>query len=747
MKVFVFCIFSLFFFSPLSAQTKKLEDVSVQLKWFYQYQFAGIMVAKEKGFYEEEGLNVTIKERDPKQNNILQVINGEAEYGLADSVILRYRAEGHPVKVLATIFQHNAMVLISKKESGIVSPYEMKGKKISFQKGLDDSIISSLMSFANLGEDDYIKMPMDFSHMNFVNGEVDVCESYISIEPYWMKEKYNIDVNVIDPKNYGIDFYGDLIFTTEKEIKEHPQRVEAFKKATLKGWAYALNHQDEAIKIILEKYNTRELHYEQLLYEARITENLIATKYIPLGEVKRERFETLATLYATKGLDKESLDEAVKSLIYNPDAKVNPFLEYLNEIVSLIVILLILILALYVHNRRLKYLVHKQTKELLLEKEKAQEALRYKSIFLANMSHEIRTPLNAILGFVEQLKKGEHDPQRKKILDVVHNSGESLLSIINDILDISKIESEKITLDFYPTDIFKLFHNIDDLFSNQCSAKNINFSLKLSMKMDSFLLLDEVRFKQIVINLVGNAVKFTNERGNIEVSVYKKENMLAVVIKDDGIGIAQNKLEKIFNSFEQADDSTTRVFGGTGLGLSISHKLANLMGGEIKVSSELGKGSEFSLEVPYVIAEANIEEKKLIEESSPKQKIPFLGKILMVEDNKTNQLLLSMILDELELEYEVANDGIEAIEMFEKNSYRLILMDENMPRMNGIEAVRNIREIEKTKRLKPTNIVAVTANALSGDKERFIEAGMDDYIAKPYHEEEISRIIFTYLKA
>lgn len=359
--------------SNLYAKNKDLENISIQLKWFAQYQFAGIYVAKEKGFYEDAGLNVTIKERDPKKNNILQVVNGESEYGVADSVILRYRAEGHPVKVLSAIFQHNAMVLMSKKESGIVSPYEMKGKKISYQQGLDDSIISSLLSFANINEGEYTKNPMDFTHMDFVNGDVDISEAYLSIEPYWLKQKYNIDVNIIDPKNYGIDFYGDLIFTTQKEIDKHPKRVEAFKKATLKGWAYALNYKDEAIKIILDKYNTRDLTYEQLLYEARVTENLIATKYVPLGNLKEGRFNVLANLYANKGLSNEALDKAVKSIIYNPNSTQNLFLVYLNEIIIAVVLLLFLILFLFFNNRRLQYLVDEKTKNLKSSTEEIRE--------------------------------------------------------------------------------------------------------------------------------------------------------------------------------------------------------------------------------------------------------------------------------------------------------------------------------------------------------------------------------------
>lgn len=327
LKVIFFVFIHLFTLSTLQAKDKPLENISIQLKWFYQYQFAGVFMAKEKGFYEELGLDVQIKERDPKKNNILQVLQGESEYGVADSVILRYRAEGHKVKVLATIFQHNAMVLISKKGSGIVSPYEIKGKKISFQEGLDDSIISSLLAFANIDEGEYTKKPMDYTHMDFINGEVDISEAYISIEPYWMKEKYGIEVNVIDPKNYGIDFYGDLIFTTQKEIDTHPLRVKKFKEATLRGWKYALEHQDETIQTILDKYNTRDLNYKQLEYEARITKNLIASSYIPLGDVREERFKILAKLYVNKGLTQTELNKAVKNIVYNPDAKENLFFK------------------------------------------------------------------------------------------------------------------------------------------------------------------------------------------------------------------------------------------------------------------------------------------------------------------------------------------------------------------------------------------------------------------------------------
>ena len=448
---FIFILFvSTIVISGLNAKDKDLENVSIQLKWFYQYQFAGVIVAKEKGFYEDAGLNVTIKERDPKKNNILQVVNGESEYGVADTVILRYRAEGHPVKVLASIFQHNAMVLMSKKESGIVSPYEMKGKKISYQQGLDDSIISSLFSFANISEDEHIHMPMDFTKMDFVNGDVDITEAYLSNEPYWLKEKYNIEVNIIDPKNYGIDFYGDLIFTTQKEIDEHPKRVEAFRDATLKGWAYALNHQDEVIKIILDKYNTGNFQYEQLLYAARVTENLIATKYIPLGDLKRERFQVLAGLYATKGLSKEKLDDAVKSIIYNPNEKHNWLEKYIYEIIGIIVFLSIVIFLLSYTNRRLKYLVDEKTKNL------------------QNSAEEIR--------------------QQHQLLNDILNTTDNIM-IITDFKDV-KFSNNK----------FKELFNIEntDLFNK---STNHNF-LNTLVSTDGYLHQDLLRENEDLFSLV-----------------------------------------------------------------------------------------------------------------------------------------------------------------------------------------------------------------------------------------------------
>ncbi|MEA1984012.1 MAG: ABC transporter substrate-binding protein, partial [Campylobacterota bacterium] len=224
--------------------------------WFHSFQFAGYYMAQEKGFYKEEGLDVELLERNPCKNNIEQVVNSEAEYGVADSTLLLYRAKAKPVKLIAAIFQHSPLVFISKKDSGIYSPYEMKGKRVSFQKGLEDTPYLTMLQSAKITESMYEYRPLDFTTGELIRDEVDVTSAYLSNEPYMLKEK-NIEINIINPLNYGVDFYGDTLFTTDKEIETHPARVEAFKKASLKGWDYALSNVDETIEVIKTVYKSK----------------------------------------------------------------------------------------------------------------------------------------------------------------------------------------------------------------------------------------------------------------------------------------------------------------------------------------------------------------------------------------------------------------------------------------------------------------------------------------------------------
>jgi PAS domain S-box-containing protein len=383
-------------------------------------------------------------------------------------------------------------------------------------------------------------------------------------------------------------------------------------------------------------------------------------------------------------------------------------------------------------------------KELVEATRAAEQASQSKSAFLANMSHEIRTPMNAILGFVEQLSKTEPDAKRQQQFGIIKNSGQQLLNIINDILDLSKIESGKMDIDSHPCQSRDLYDSTCQLFADMMQQKQIAFSPLMSKEVPECIMTDDVRLKQVIFNLLSNAVKFTPERGEIRFDMGYHANRLHVSIADTGVGIAEENLEKIFDAFDQEDSSTTRRFGGTGLGLSISSKLVQMMGGVLSVESTLGSGSRFYFDIP--VPECEVESS---DDGTDVQMAPALesgglnGHILVVEDNKTNQMLMGIILDDAGVTYDVADNGVEGVAMFKEKTYDAILMDENMPEMNGIEATKHIRQLE-VQHGTHVPIIAVTANALAQDRKRFMDAGMDDYISKPYTEEEIINMLTRY---
>jgi len=376
-----------------------------------------------------------------------------------------------------------------------------------------------------------------------------------------------------------------------------------------------------------------------------------------------------------------------------------------------------------------------QKHTLKLANFKAVNALEAKSSFLANMSHEIRTPLNAILGFINILKSKVEDKTSLAYLDIIDNSSHSLLNVIEDILDFSKIEKGKLDIDKIDFDTRKEFEIITHLFDAKCSEKDITLHLNFDQTLPHYLHSDPLRIKQVISNLLSNAIKFTDSGKSIFISIAHSDSLLTISVEDEGKGIAKNKLNHIFTAFGQEDSSTTRNYGGTGLGLSISQNLVDLLGGSIQVQSELNKGSTFSFSIPAEIAQAP--HVPVIE----KEGDPLNGTVLLVEDNKTNQLLMKITLLELKLQYDIANDGLEAIEFFKKNQYDAILMDENMPNMGGIEATSHILDIEKEEQRKHTPIVALTANALKGDRERFLNAGMDEYRSKPLSPEDLYEVL------
>ena len=397
-------------------------------------------------------------------------------------------------------------------------------------------------------------------------------------------------------------------------------------------------------------------------------------------------------------------------------------------------------------NANLENLVEEKTKELSEKVEELERLSKVKSEFLAGMSHEIRTPLNAILGFVDILRAGEQDEERQKRFSIVKNSGATLLTIINDILDFSKIESGKMILERRKFATKKPFKEISQLFYERAIENGIDFNIHFDENLPRYFIGDIVRIKQVVSNFFSNAIKFTPKGGTISAHVEydTSKDELEFSVKDTGVGIDAKNLEKIFDSFTQEDSTTTRRFGGTGLGLSISKALIDAMEGTIHVQSIVNKGSTFSFILPPLEAEASDMDEEIAVGKIDLAK-SLDGNILLVEDNKTNQMLMNVLLGDLDLDVDLAENGLEAVVKFKEKKYDLILMDENMPKMSGIEATAIILELEKTSGVKHTPIIALTANALATDRAKFLAAGMDEFVSKPIDHEAFIRILHSYL--
>ncbi len=396
-----------------------------------------------------------------------------------------------------------------------------------------------------------------------------------------------------------------------------------------------------------------------------------------------------------------------------------------------------------INQKKLKY-YHTKMKDinqtLRKAKEMAENASTQKSQFLANMSHEIRTPLNAITGFISLLKEKETDPEKLKYLQVIKSSSDSLLRIVSDILDISKIESSMMEIEPVYFNPYEELVAVAELFQVKAADKGIVLTIQFNYSMPKNLYGDILRIKQILSNLLSNAIKFTPKGSRVKCIIWYAKGKLNIHVKDYGIGIPKEKHESVFKSFYQVE-GTTQQYGGTGLGLSISRELAKMLGGELTFQSEEGKGSTFKLSIAMPDGEAP--QDKL--EPLHKEHTPIHGHILLVEDYEANRMFVGIILKNAGITYETANNGLEAIEKFKKGTYDLILMDENMPKLSGVAATKTIREIEKQSGQKHTPIISLTANALKGDRERFLQAGMDDYISKPIEPDNLLSIIRNYL--
>ncbi|WP_158915159.1 ATP-binding protein [Caulobacter sp. S45] len=379
----------------------------------------------------------------------------------------------------------------------------------------------------------------------------------------------------------------------------------------------------------------------------------------------------------------------------------------------------------------------RQAESLLLARDQSEEATRAKSRFLATMSHEIRTPLNGVLGMAQAMANDRLSKRQRERLDIIRTSGETLLAVLNDVLDISKIEAGKFEVEAIAFELDEVVGAARDAFASVAAEKNLDFTLAVETGAQGAYVGDPTRIRQILLNLLSNALKFT-ETGSVRVEVKAGAGeQLSFVVRDTGIGMTPDQAGRLFEKFTQADASTTRKYGGSGLGLAICYELAALMGGALEVESAIDRGSTFTLRLPLARADGPVADQAVEAENEPH----YALRVLAAEDNAVNQLVLRTLLTQVGIEPVIVENGVQAVEAWARADWDVILMDVQMPQMDGPTATREIRARELIQGRVRTPIIAFTANAMAHQISAYREVGMDGFVAKPVETAKLFRAI------
>jgi signal transduction histidine kinase/CheY-like chemotaxis protein len=438
------------------------------------------------------------------------------------------------------------------------------------------------------------------------------------------------------------------------------------------------------------------------------------------------------------------LENDLQKTVINNNA-VSARVQYLSQWLIVLAIGAIVVMATIIIRHLLKNF--KLIQDLETAREKANKAANIKEQFLANMSHEIRTPINSVIGFTQLLQKTNLTKEQQQFVNLINTSGNNLLNIINDILDISKLEANMLALNKKPFSIRELCYSLEMMFAHKAKENGITYTSQVYKEIPELLLGDKERLNQILTNLIANAFKFTHE-GEVRLSVQAvattgSNTTIRFVVKDTGIGIEPSTLARIFERFEQADADTTRQYGGTGLGLAIVKNIITMHGGTINVNSETGKGSAFIFEITYPIYFKDSNDAMAVPPSHHALVKNSLkgARVLAAEDNKMNQTLLKFLFKQWDIDYTLAETGQQAIDRLKEKDYDLLLLDIQMPVMDGYTSARFIRE----QLLSDIPIIAMTAHVLPGEKEKCLNSGMDSYISKPLDEEELFQLIKKHI--
>ncbi len=729
------------------------SPVKLQLQYFHQFQFAGFYAAQYLGLYDKSDLDVTIQEGGPQHDPIESVLRGSADFGVSDTDVLWRRLKGDPLVALGVIFQHSAYCLVSLARRNIMTLDDLRGKRVGIAEGRGSYLFKAMFRKQGIELDEVTLVPPRWNLESIVRGEIDANGAYATGELYRLRE-LNIPYHVIYPVDYGVEFYGDTLFTDAEYLAKHPDLVEKFRQATFDGWAYAFEHPEEVIDYILAQPSVqkRRITRDRLRYEATVMRHLILPDIIELGSMNQARWEKMARELVI--LDPQNLRiERLKGFVYQlPAVQSHLMAQRFGFVGAGIVLLLIFSLGWVFQLQRAVKERTRDTEEAMrladLRSEEAKSANAAKTMFLASISHEFRTPLTAILGFSELMKTTILSQQQRAWMKIIQTRAQDLLALVNQTLELIQSESSTVSSKISTFNLEEELAEIEASFDPLFRSKNIKFTL-YSIPLDLPPLQGPLLvLRQILINLISNASKFVSDEGHIE--LYCREQTkpgipagkycLCFSVIDDGPGVPAEIGPVVFDSFMHPfRQKLEKKQQGFGLGLSICKRLVATLGGEIWYENRPEGGCAFHFTALF--SEGKSEAPATLPNLQSSQR-----KILLVEDDPVNRELIRTYLAMSGLSAVEADTGQKAITNCEQESYDLILMDIGLPDIDGVKTSEQIKNSPRSKN-RQTPIVALTASALAQERERCLQVGMCHYLSKPINFKDLMHTINSSSKA
>lgn len=714
------------------------HSVRLQLKWHHQFQFAGYYAAKAKGFYVAEGLDVTVLEGSKEHPPIREVLAGKAEFGVSDADLLTAYLQGKPVVALGTIFQHSPYILMTRADSGIRAPSDLRGKTIMLADEQGIVQLQAIFHREGISQGAVNIIPHTWNNQDLIDRNVDAISAYATVEPFQLAQQ-GVDAGMIRAMDYGVDFYGDTLFTTAEYAAKHHTEVDAFRRASMRGWEYALEHPGEIIEMILAMPGVKErgITRESLQYEAKTMRDYILPGLVDMGHMNPGRWEAIARVYRESGIippGKRSLEP----FLFDPDGA--PAARWIVPLLIAVGAVALVAGVVVLWNLQLRRLVAGRTAELL-------QANQAKDHFLAVLSHELRTPLTPALAGSTMLESDPRLPEDlREHASTIRRNVELEKRLIDDLLDLTRVARGKMEMESGIVDIGEAMRRAVTVVESDAAAKGVH--LHCDSEPGLYVRGDSARLQQVFWNLLTNAVKFTPGGGRVHatcrtVAADARAGMghVVVTVQDTGHGIEPAALGRIFDAFEQQDRHVTRMFGGLGLGLAICRAIVLAHHGQIHAASDgRSKGSTFTVELPRAAAPQKSAAPVVAPQTQMSDAMRKL-RILLVEDHPDSARIMSQLLRRGGHDVTIAHSVGEAMAKGGEGSFDLLVSDLGLPDGSGHDLMRHVHANWKLRG------IALSGYGMEDDIRRSREAGFSAHLTKPVSIDRLRQVVHEVASA